>query len=280
MHPPPINALVSALKTTETKSSNKSDGSGGDEGQVLITFTEPESTSSSNISEESNAEIDDDSRALAGSSDTCHSPVTSLPRKSLIAVKSNNSFEDKSIQPVPGWSGKRKRIVCKIGLPNPEIVKRACYRGRLPPICQPEGTESREKTIREHLQNSAHQECLKAERLKKLSNVQKSQSVPLMKMVNSQRQQLANKIGSLIIHVYNDAKCLTSSAFSWPSRVIAAKMAHDFDCNKPFESYSASNFVPQYIRPLVVQELLRTIVSADLPRIKEEIDSCIAASFR
>ena len=99
-------------------------------------------------------------------------------------------------------------------------------------------------------------------------------------MVNSQRQQLANKIGSLIIHVYNDAKCLTSSSFSWPSRVIAAKMAHDFDCNKPFESYSASNFDLQYIRPSVVQERLRTIASADLPRIKEEIDSYIAASFR
>ena len=98
-------------------------------------------------------------------------------------------------------------------------------------------------------------------------------------MVNSQRQQLANKTGSLIIHVYNDAKSLTSSAFSWPSRVIAAKMAHDFDCNKPFQSYTASNFDLRYIRPPVVQELLRTIVSADLPRIKEEIYSCIAASF-
>ena len=57
-------------------------------------------------------------------------------------------------------------------------------------------------------------------------------------------------------------------------------MAHDFDCNKPFESYSASNFDLQYIRPPVVQELLHPIVSVDLPRIKEEIDSCIAASFR
>ena len=90
-------------------------------------------------------------------------------------------------------------------------MKRACYRGILPPICQPEGTEAREQTIREHLQSTAHQECLKAERLKKLSNAQKSNSVQLMKMINSQRQQLANKIGSLIIHVYNDAKCLTSS---------------------------------------------------------------------
>ena len=101
-----------------------------------------------------------------------------------------------------------------------------------------------------------------------------------MKMINSQCHQLANKIGSLIINVYNDAKCLTSSAFSWPSRVIAAKMAVKFDCKKPFEPYTASNFDLQYIRPPIVQELLGTIVSADLPRIKHKIDSCIAASFR
>lgn len=57
-------------------------------------------------------------------------------------------------------------------------------------------------------------------------------------------------------------------------------MSHDFDYNKPFKSYTPSDFDLQYIRPPVVQELLRTIVSADLPRIRKEIDSCIAASFR
>ena len=31
-------------------------------------------------------------------------------------------------------------------LQNPGIVKRACYRARLVPICQPEGTEAREQT--------------------------------------------------------------------------------------------------------------------------------------
>ena len=232
---------LTLLKTTETKSSNKSDG--GSEADVLTTPTEPESTYSSNIREESNDEIVDNSIAFASSSDGRHSFVTSLPQKSLIAVKSNTFFEDNSIQRVPGQSGKRKRIICTVCLPNPEIVKRARYRGRQPPICQPESIES--------------------------------QSVPLMKMINSQRQQLANKIGSLIIHVNNDAKCLTSSAFSWLSWVIAAKMAHEFDCNKSFEPYSASNFDLQYVRPPVVQEPLRTIVSADLPRIKQEIDSCI-----
>ena len=146
------------------------------------------------------------------------------------ASKSNASFEDKSIQHVPGQKGKRKHVICTVCLPNPAIVKRSCYRGRVPPICQPGGTKAREQTIQEHLQSPAHQQCLKAERFKKLSTVEKSQTVPLVKMFNSQRQQLANKIGRpLILHVYNDAKCLTSSAFSWPSRVIAAKMAHEFN---------------------------------------------------
>ena len=125
----------------------------------------------------------------------------------------------------------------------------------MPPICLPEGTEARTHTIQEHLQSEAHKECLKAERLKKLSSVEKSQTVPLVKMLSSQRQKLANKIGSLIIHVYNDAKCLTLSAFSWPSRVVAAKRAHEFDCNQPFQRYTPSDFDLQYIRPPVVQEL-------------------------
>ena len=68
----------------------------------------------------------------------------------------------------------------------------------MPPICLPEGTEARTRTIQEHLQSEAHKECLEAEHLKKLSSVEKSQTVPLVKMLSSQRQKLANKIGSLI----------------------------------------------------------------------------------
>ena len=99
-------------------------------------------------------------------------------------------------------------------------------------------------------------------------------------MLSLHRQKLANKIGSLIIYVYNDAKCLTSSAFSWQSRVVAAKPAHEFNYNQPFQPYTPSEFDLQYIRPPVVQELLRTIVSSDLPKFKKEIHSCIAASLR
>ena len=80
--------------------------------------------------------------------------------------------------------------------------------------------------------------------------------------------------------MYNDAKCLTSSAFSWQSRVVAAKLAYEFNYNQPFQPYKPSDFDLQYIRPPVVQELLRTIVSSDLPKFKKDIHSCIATSLR
>ena len=57
------------VKATEPKSSKKCDG--GNE-EVLTTSTEHE-CASGNISEKSNAEIDDDSTTFASSSDSCHS---------------------------------------------------------------------------------------------------------------------------------------------------------------------------------------------------------------
>ena len=116
--------------------------------------------------------------------------------------------------------------------------------------------------------------------LEGLSSVEKSQTVPLVTLLSSQHQKLANKIGSLIYHVYNDAKCLISSELSWPSRVVAAKLAHEFDSNQPFQPYTPSDFDLQYIRPPVVQDLLRTIVSSDLPKVKKESHSSIAVSLR
>ena len=115
--------------------------------------------------------------------------------------------------------------------------------------------------------------------LEGLSSVEKSQTVPLVTMLSSQHQKLANKIGSLIYHVYNDAKCLISSELSWPSRVVAAKLAHEFDSNQPFQPYTPSDFDLQYIRPPVVHELLRTIVSSDLPKVRNESHSSIAVSL-
>ena len=45
-------------------------------------------------------------------------------------------------------------------------------------------------------------ECVKADRLKKLSTISKVQSIPLLRMILSQNKELADKIGQLIIHVF------------------------------------------------------------------------------
>ena len=83
-----------------------------------------------------------------------------------------------------------------------------------------------------------------------------------------------------MIHVFNDAKNLSLSAFSWPSRVIAGEIASLFDCNKEFVPFQASSIDFQYLTPSSHRDLLHTIVQSHMPTFKEEINECIAASFR
>lgn len=54
---------------------------------------------------------------------------------------------------------------------------------------------------------------------------------PLGKAVNHKINKLARKIGCFMIHVYNDAKKLTLSAYSFTSRVIVSQKASLFQLN-------------------------------------------------
>jgi hypothetical protein len=160
------------------------------------------------------------------------------------------------------------------------FVKRFCYRQRLPPICTESGTEHRREVIKIHLNSDIHKESYKAARLASLSMSQKLQEVPLIKSINQMNTTLADKIGGLMYHVYNDAKNLTISAYSFPSHVVAAEMSKLFHINEPFTPFSSSNIDLQYISPLSQHEMMEAIVVADMPRFKREIETCLAASFR
>ena len=46
---------------------------------------------------------------------------------------------------------KRKRVRCEICFSHLDIVKRFCYRGRLPPFCTEEGVEKRDDVIKKSL---------------------------------------------------------------------------------------------------------------------------------
>ena len=187
---------------------------------------------------------------------------------------------DKNIEVVHTKRGEKKRIKCRVCNENPDIIKRFCYRGRISPICTPTGTEARSGTIATHLESETHKESGKVNRFKRLPSTQKIQTIPSFKIANTQTDLLANRVGKLIIQVYNDAKNLSISAFSWPSRVVAAEITNRFDYNACFEEYDASMFDMQYVTPKSHQELLSMIVLTDLPRFKQEIDDCLAASVR
>ena len=223
-------------------------------------ITECSSTLSSTVSADSSSETEHESTSQSDSAD--HETGT------------------KEIEVVTTKTGERKRVRCKACNENFDIVKRFCYRGRIPPICTPTGTEARSGTIAKHLSSEAHKECVKLKRIRGLSSSEKIQAIPLFKIANAQTHLLANRIGKLIIQVYNDAKNLSISAFSWPSRVVAGEIAHTFDYNSPFKEYDASVFDLQYVTPASHQQLLKIIVQTDLPRFKKEIDDCLAASFR
>ena len=140
--------------------------------------------------EETKLEVSEDveTSSSRNSCDDSVSPCSAVQRnevdaepKALTHSKLDTQNSEKCIQRVPGQKAKRKRVLCAVCLPFPTILKRFCYRGRVPPICPPECTEARTHTIQEHLRSEAHKECLKAERLKKLSSVEKSQTVPLVR---------------------------------------------------------------------------------------------------
>jgi len=147
-------------------------------------------------------------------------------------------------------------------------------------MCTSEGTEARSYTIENHLKSPHHTECLRLDRLSKLTDEQKTQEVPLLKAISGQNKQLADKIGGLILQVYNDAKSLSLSAYSWPSRIVAGELASRFDYNKQFKNYDASAFDLQYVNPGFHRELLASIVESHVSTFRAEIQQCLAASFR
>ncbi len=85
-----------------------------------------------------------------------------------------------------------------------------------------------------------------------------------------------NYIGSLMITVFNDAKKLTLSPWSWPSRQYAAEKANQFKKDGTL----LSDFSLQYVNPTQHAEFLDSIVKSDLNSLKGRIDDSLALSVR
>ena len=130
-----------------------------------------------------------------------------------------------------------------------------------------------------YLDNEAHKESLRPNRLKMLATNEKIQTVPLFEIADTQKTKLTDKMGKLVVQLYNDAKCLSFSSHSWPSRVVASEIAHQFDFKSPFQSYDASFLDLQYVTPGSYEDILRMVIAFNAPRIIKVVDKCLAVQL-
>lgn len=170
-------------------------------------------------------------------------------------------------------------VQCEICLQNPLTVK-LYANGKRPRITTEEGTQFRGFIVTEHMTKKYHIECVKAWRLKvKEGNDDKATS--LVRMCSVLNEKLANKVGSYAVTIYNDAKRLTLSAFSWPSRQVCFAIGSAFNINDPNQNAGdVQKLDLQYLTPKFHSEILECIVAVESNFIQQKINNCLALSLR
>lgn len=83
-------------------------------------------------------------------------------------------------------------------------------------------------------------------------------------------------IGAQLITVFNDAKRISLSAWSWPSREVAFQLATEFKATGTLQG----NTDLLYLNPHHHADLLNCIVKSDLVRFESCISSALAISLR
>lgn len=79
-----------------------------------------------------------------------------------------------------------------------------------------------------------------------------------------------------MIVVYNDAKRMTLSAWSWPSRQVAHTLAKNFET----EGSLSNDCGLQYVTPTNHQIFLDSIVKSDVENVRRIINESLAISIR
>lgn len=123
---------------------------------------------------------------------------------------------------------------------------------------------------------------MKAYALKPLSAaVNSKESSSLDKLIMGANAKLANEVGKLAISIYVDAKKLSLSAYSWPARQVAFRMAECFDFNSPSKNEAALKKISLHrLNPIFHREMLTCIVGAESGLLERTIEDCVALSLR
>lgn len=83
-----------------------------------------------------------------------------------------------------------------------------------------------------------------------------------------------------MITCFNDAKRVTLSAWSWPSRQIAHEMASSFAVSGDWTLNQSMEFDFQYLTPHNHAQLIDAIVESDLENVKSSLRQSLAVSLR
>ena len=223
----------------------------------------------------SDAELNIDVPKFSEDSHECKSETGNNNKKDSIKsiIKTNKCMVNVS------KSG-RSRYVCELCFKFKDtIAKTMSYRGKIPAICTANGTILRLSELQEHLSSEIHKKSCSAENVSKMSNVEKTTKTEIGMCISNQNAALCNRIGSLMIEVFNNCKRGTISAWSWPSIHISNTMSSEFDMGSPHVTYNPSPGIFSYVTPMQHADLLSYIVSGHKPELLTKIKSALAVSL-
>ena len=246
-----------------------------------ISRTESSNTSDANTGEV--AQVDDVERFAT---DQLNNETETTETESVVPVDIINDYEvDKTNskqfdgKTVKHWTHKKQHFArCEICFRNLNTV-RLFVQNKLPALVQETGAVYRSRTIENHIKTQYHKEAVKSEHLRTMAPEQAYQCTPMRYHISAANEELANKMGKLMLHVYNDAKKLTLSAYSWPSRIVASEIASCFSFNQK-ENTSGFKMGFQYISPAHHRQLLKIIVSSHKEQLARSVTNALASSLR
>jgi len=132
----------------------------------------------------------------------------------------------------------------------PEIVKLHCGQ-RTPAICTSSGAVFRRVLMIEHDASPCRNTCLAKTRQDKAAAAGDvtTAETPLQRSFRFANSELEKKTAKMIMHVHNDAKKGTLSAWSFPSRWVASLIGECLKLNKKHERFLPTKTDLQYINP-------------------------------
>ena len=172
----------------------------------------------------------------------------------------------------------RHYIRCEACFRYPEVVKLYAPKGRIPAIALEDGARFRLETLNDHAKQTYHTEAAKALRLNSISTTKSLLSSPIGIAVSKANESLAKKIGGLMTHVFNDAKRLTLTPHSFPSRMVAEILSKNFDMVGVQKTLNTNEL--QYLNPTAYRDFLTCIVESDRDSFCERLVNSSGISLR